>query len=178
MCKPLTEVTSQIHLCEWEDLAVITVPSDAIGENAEFVDLTKDSIDPAPGERVHCFGFPSDSGFVWDTRVINGKTEKLFAIYPGIFDGEVIPEPSFPTNQFSKELHYLVPFERAAEGKAPYGYSGSATWWESDKMPIVWHPNFKFAGTCTSWYPNPALEQVVKASVVLKFIEEVFGKAQ
>ena len=45
-------------------------------------------------------------------------------------------------------------------------------------MPIVWHPNFKFAGTCTSWYPNPALEQVVKASVVLKFIEEVFGKAQ
>ena len=25
--KPLTEVTSQIHLCEWEDLAVITVPS-------------------------------------------------------------------------------------------------------------------------------------------------------
>ena len=53
---------------------------------------------------MHCFGFPSDSGFVWDTRVINGKTEKLFAIYPGIFDGEVIPEPSFPQTSSARSF--------------------------------------------------------------------------
>jgi len=174
---PLTDATSKIHLCDWEDLAMITVPPEAIGENAEFVDLTKDWIDPPPGERVHCFGFPSDSKFVWETTVINGKTEKNLAIYPGTFEGEVIAKPSFLTDDFSEELHYLVPFERAAEGKHPHGYSGGATWWESDKMPIVWHPNFKFAGTCTSCYKNGGIEQVIKASVVRKFVEEVFGKA-
>lgn len=175
--KPLSDAASEIRLCSWEDLAVITVPPGAIGEGAEYIDLTKDWFDPPSGERVHCFGFPSDSGFVWDTRVVKGKTDKTLAIYPGIFDGQVIAKPPFPTNDFSEELHFLIPFERTKEGKAPYGYSGCAAWWESDKMPAVCRPNFKFAGTCTSWYPNAALEKVVKASVALKFIKEAFVKA-
>lgn len=175
--QPLTDVTSEIHLCGWDDLALITVPANAVGEKAEFVDLMRDWIDPSPGERVHCFGFPSDSGFVWETTVISGKTEKNLAIYPGTFEGEVIAKPCFLTDDFSEDFHYLVPFGRAAEGKHPHGYSGGATWWESNKIPIVWYPNFKFAGICTSWYRIGRVEQVVKASVVRKFIEEVFGEA-
>jgi hypothetical protein len=48
-------------------------------------------------------------------------------------------------------------------------------WWESDQKQTVWRPNFKFAGICTACYKRGSVVQVVKASVVRRFLEEVFG---
>jgi hypothetical protein len=82
-------------------------------------------------------------------------------------------------SKFSPDLHYLIPFTDAAKGKHPRGYSGAAVWWESNEPQIVWRPTFKFAGICTRcYYPDGIVEQVVKASIVRRFVEEVFGKIE
>jgi hypothetical protein len=38
-------------------------------------------------------------------------------------------------------------------------------------------PNFEFTGVCTACYKRGPVVQVVKASVVRSFLEEVFGPA-
>jgi hypothetical protein len=171
---PLTGHAS-ITRCGWEDLAVFEVDPKAAGQYVEFFDLAKDWIDPPEGERVHCFGFPSDKKIPWETKMISNKEERLLAIRPDAFDGLVKLSPDFSAKAFDPDLHYLIPFEDAAIGRDPHGYSGAATWWESDQHKIVWHADFKFAGTCTHSYKDGSFERVVKASVVRRFIEEVFG---
>jgi hypothetical protein len=174
---PIAEQNAAIHRCEWEDLALMTTIPKAVGQYVEFFDLAKDWIDPPEGERVHCFGFPSDGSIPWEIRMIGNKEERQLAVYPGLFDGAVTLSPKFITNDFDPDIHYLIPFEEAAKGKHPRGYSGAAAWWESDQQQLVWRPNFKFAGICTSCYKNGSIEQVVKASVVRRFVEEVLGPA-
>lgn len=44
---PLRADRSRIHRCEWDDLALIAVERDDLGEHVEFFDLFTDSIDPA-----------------------------------------------------------------------------------------------------------------------------------
>ncbi len=174
----VSEHNAAIHRCEWEDLALITSIPRADGpQYVEFFDLSQEWIDPGEGESLHCFGFPADSWVPWETK-LTGRTEhRSIAVSASVFYGNVIPEADFPTRGFDSKLHYLVPFIDARKSQHPRGYSGAAMWWESDQHKQVWRPAFKFAGICTSWYPKRRLEQVVKASVVRRFVEEVFGPA-
>ncbi len=100
------------------------------------------------------------------------------AITPSIFDGKVVSSPPFLARGFDQDLHYVIPFEKAEGGRHPEGYSGAATWWESDKPMKVWKPHFKFAGICTHCYKDGLFEKVVKASAVRRFVEEVLEKIQ
>ena len=172
---PLPADNAVIHRCEWDDLALIVVERGDVGEHVEFFDLRNDWIDPMEGEPVHCFGFPSDSNVPWEVFMVGNKEERTVAIYPGTFDGIVTYFPTFLPRQFDPERHYLVPFAQANEGKHPEGYSGGGAWWESDQPKLIWRPNYKFAGICTSCYKDGAFEQIVKASVVRRFVEEVLG---
>jgi hypothetical protein len=105
---PVTEQSSVIHRCEWEDLAIITTTPNSVGEYVEFFDVAKNWIDPPGGERVHCFGFPADGSIPWAAEIIGDKVERHLAIYPGVFDGPVIPLPNFKTTDFDPDRHYLI----------------------------------------------------------------------
>jgi len=178
---PLTEHSAIIHRCPWEDLALITVSSEAI-PNTEFFAMDC-CIDPAPGETVHCFGFPVDHSLVVDQQMMGSKEERTIAIYPTPFSTRVLPLPSederrFKITEFDPDSHYLVAYDNAAKGKHPGGVSGAAIWWESDQPKLIWRPHFKFAGICVACYKRGTVIQVVKASVVRRFLEEVFGPAE
>lgn len=179
---PMSVQKAVIHRCESEDLALMTTVPKAAGEHTEFFDIANRWIDPPEGEGVHCFGFPFDKGFLAGARKIGHKEEREWALYASVFSANVMGLPpeqerKFKMPDFDPELHYLIPFEDAAKGKQPHGYSGAGAWWESDEKQVVWAPNFKFAGICTCCYKKGSVEQVVKASVVRRFVEEVFGPA-
>jgi hypothetical protein len=176
---PLNDPGSIIHRCEWEDLAVVTTIPSAV-PNVEFLDFVNEWIDPPTGEVVHCLGFPFAYGQVVDKRMVGDKEERTVALQPIVFGATVLPSPTederkFKFTSFDPDAHYLVPFEDAAKGKHPRGISGAATWWETDQKRIIWRPSFKFSGACVASYKDGAVVQVVKASVVRRFLEEVFG---
>lgn len=172
---PLRADRSVIYRCDWDDLALIVVEPDQLGEHVEFFDLNNDCIDPAEGEPVHCFGFPADSYVPWETFMVGNKEERTVAVYPGTFDGVVTYSPKFLPSEFEPDRHYLVPFAGATEGKHPEGYSGGGAWWESDQPELIWRANYKFAGICTSCYRAGSYEQIVRASAVRRFVEETLG---
>ncbi len=168
---------SQIVCCEWEDLAAIVIPSNVLPK-CEFVDIQREWHDPAKGEVVHCCGFPTDHNVTVERRIIAGKEEIGIGIYPTVFSGKVMPEPSnhdlkFYITDFDKSRHYLLPYA-CSGSKHPRGVSGAAIWWETDKEMLVWRPKFKFAGTCVCTYRNGSIIQVIKASVVRRFLKEIF----
>jgi hypothetical protein len=161
-----------IHRCTWEDLALVAIDQSEAGPYAEFADLVNDWTDPAEGEIVHCCGFPIDKHILVGKRMVGNKEERDIAIRPALFTGQVFYRPNFLTRAYDPERHYLVPYDHH---KRPEGFSGAAAWWESNQPQLVWKPNFKLAGICTSCYKNGTIEQIVKASVVRRFLEEVFG---
>ncbi len=167
----------RIVFCEWEDLAAIVIPSTTLPK-CDFVDIQHAWIDPAEGELVHCCGFPSDHHVSADRKIIAGKEEIGIGIYPTVFNGKVLPQPSeddlkFRITDFDADRHYLIPYE-CSGSKHPRGISGAAVWWETDQEMLIWRPEFKFAGTCICTYKNGTVVQVIKASVVRKFLEEIF----
>ena len=179
---PMIEQKAVIHRCEWEDLALMTTIPKAVGPNVEFFDIANDWTDPSEGEVVHCFGFPSDNGQMVEKRMVGNREERTVALYSTVFSAPVLPLPTedelkFKITGFDPDRHYLVPYEDASKGKHPRGISGAAMWWESDEKQIVWRPNFEFAGVCTACYRGGTVVQVVKASVVRRFLEEIFGPA-
>jgi hypothetical protein len=178
----MSEQQAVIHRCDWEDLALMTTIPKAVGKHTEFFEIANRWIDPPEGEIVHCFGFPFDKGVLVDRRRVGPKEERGVALYASVFSADVLPLPTederkFKMPDFDPERHYLIPFADATVGRHPRGYSGAAVWWESDESQVVWAPNFKFAGICTCCYKKGSVEQVVKASVVRRFVEEVFGPA-
>jgi hypothetical protein len=169
---------SQIHLCGWEDLAAITVHAGNF-PHCDFADIRDEWIDPPEGETVHCCGFPSDHNVTVETKIVNGKVEIGVGLLPTIFDGKVLPRPTenelkFRITAFDADHHYLIPYASSAS-KHPAGYSGAAMWWEMDEQMTVWRPRFKFAGICVCTYKDGTVIQVIRASVVRRFLEETFG---
>lgn len=169
-----------IHVCDWEDLAVVTINPEKF-PGVDFTDPAKEWTDPAVAENVHCCGFPSDHSFrVNKRRVSENRLEVDLAVWPTTFSGEVLPFPPpdelrFRYPDLDIERHYLIPYELPGISQKAGGISGAAVWWESDEKQIIWRPNFKFAGICTHWYPKRARVAVVKASVVRRFLTELFG---
>ncbi len=168
---------SRIVCCEWEDLAAIIIPSTALPK-CDFVDIQREWIDAAEGELVHCCGFPTDHNVTADRKMVGEKEEIGIAVYPTVFNGKVLPQPSehdlkFYITDFDPNRHYLIPYA-CSGSKHPRGVSGAAIWWETDQEMLVWRPEFKFAGTCVCTYKNGTIIQVIKASVVRKFLKEMF----
>ncbi|MGA2697604.1 MAG: hypothetical protein ABSE92_16185 [Terriglobales bacterium] len=169
---PIRDENAAIYRCDWEDLAIIVIDPAQAGPYTEFVDIENDWIDPAEKEVVHCCGFPIDKHILVGSRWVGKKEERGIAIRPDLFSGEVFYYPNFLTDDYAPEKHYLVPYDHP---KRPEGFSGAAAWWESDQHKQIWKPDFKFAGVCTHEYKDGTIERLVKASVVRKFLEEVFG---
>jgi hypothetical protein len=177
---PLSEHNVTIQRCEWEDIALATTTQKSVGSNVEFFDLAASWADPPEGEAVHCLGFPVSHGVLSETKQIGSVTQKTVVLVPVYFSGEVLPYPTedelkFKITAFDPARHYLIPFEPAKQGKQPHGVSGAAAWIESKESHVVWAPRFRFAGICTVCYKNGTIEQVVKASAVRHFLQEVFG---
>jgi hypothetical protein len=170
----LRDPQASIRQCDWEDLAIIELDPSEAGPYTEFFDIGASWIDPAEGELVHCCGFPIDKHVPLGSRMVGTKTEYDIALRPTVFSGAVRHQPNFLAKNFDPEQHYLVPYERQ-DSKHPKGFSGAAAWWESDQPQEVWKPNLIFAGICTSCYKDGAIEQIVKASAVRRFLEEVLG---
>jgi hypothetical protein len=105
---------SRIVYCEWEDLAAIIVPSTALPK-CDFVDIQQEWIDPTEGELVHCCGLPTDHNVTADRKMIGEKEEIGIAVYPTVFNGKVLPQPSehdlkFYITDFEPNRHYLIPY--------------------------------------------------------------------
>jgi hypothetical protein len=173
---------SEIFRCDWEDLAVIVLP-DSVFSHAEFVNIRTAWIDPTKGEIVHCCGFPSDHRVTVGRKVVSQQREEIdLGIYPTAFGGGVMPVPSdrdrkFHITEFNPRRHYLIPY-KSSTSKHPRGMSGAATWWEKGDEMLVWRPEFKFAGTCLATYKKGTVIQVVKASIVIRFLCEALGKVR
>jgi hypothetical protein len=170
---------SRIVCREWEDLAAIVVPATALPK-CDFVNIQRDWTDPAEGELVHCCGFPTDHNVTADRKMVGEKEEIDVAVYPTVFNGKVLPQPSehdfkFYITDFDTSRHYLIPYA-CSGSKHPRGVRGAAIWWETDQEMLVWRPEFKFAGTCVCMYRNGTIIQVIKASVVRRFLEEILGR--
>jgi hypothetical protein len=175
---------SEIHYCEWEDLAAITLPdSFRVGELANIGD---EWADPPEGSMVGCIGFPIDHNVTVDHRRVGDKDEVGLGLLPVFLDTDVLPQPSADDRKFKitdhdEERHYLVAYTSNLSRQA-HGMSGAAIWMPNIKG-IVWTPNFRFAGTCINTFnkgykahQGPVV-QVVKASIVRRFLEEKFGGA-
>lgn len=177
----IRDPSAVLHRCQWEDLTLITINLDETKSHTEFFDIANEWIDPPEGDRVHCCGFPLDRSFIFDRKMIGVHEERSLGLSPFVFDGRVLPSPTeaerkFKITKFDAKNHYLISFEDAAKGFQPDGYSGGAVWWEcDDKQPLVWKPTFKFAGLCSCCYEKGAKEQIIKASAVRRFLEEVYG---
>lgn len=167
---------SQILHCEWEDLSAIVLPDGSFPQS-EFVDIESKWIDPPADEMVHCCGFPSDHNVVVERKKTGKKEEIGLGIYPTVFGAKVMHQPNehdskFYFPDFNPDDHYLIPYVSSGS-KHPGGISGSATWWETDEPMLIWRPNFKFAGICVAAYKKGTVVQVIKASVVLRFLREI-----
>ena len=165
-----------IQRCEWEDLALLDVLPDSLGANVEFVDIATSWIDPPEGERVHGVGFPISDGILASSKQIGGVNYRSVMLSPIVFFGEVSHQPTFLTNDFNSDRHYLFSYELAKQGSSPPGISGAAAWVQEEPKGPVWAPTFTFAGICTHAYKD-RIERVLKASIVRQFLEEIFGPA-
>jgi len=174
----LNDADAVIHRCEWEDIAVITVCSDALGPHLEFFDVENSWTDPAEGQIVSGIGYPLSSSVRFGARV-GPVLEQAVLLSPTPFNGQVLPNPvgdelKFKFGGFDSERHYLIPYEHAEKGMRPEGISGAGVWLEDGQRSMIWTARFKFAGICTSCYRG-TVERIVKASVVRQFLTEVFG---
>jgi hypothetical protein len=177
---------SNIHLCGWEDIAVVTIPGPAF-DGSEPVDIENEWADPPENEIVIGTGFPTDNHVEIDQTQIGNRTEIGIGLIPITFHGPILPLPTdydlkFHITDHDSARHYLVPYE-STSSTHPAGVSGAAIWWEpeSKEVPVVWTPHLHFAGMCLAVYMKgyshrrgPVI-QVIKASVVRRFLEETFG---
>jgi hypothetical protein len=175
--------TSVIHRCQWEDLALVTVDSKQFPD-VEFTDPGAVWTDPAQGENVNCCGFPADHSVrINQRRVSADRAEVDLAVWPTAFGGQVLAFPTaeqikFYYSDLNSDRHYLVAYDGAGVSKHPRGVSGAAVWWEPENVELVWRPNFRFAGTVTHSHRSGSVIRVVKASVVRRFLAEVFGNIE
>lgn len=171
--------TATIHRCQWEDLAIIALSKkpETLGPYIEFAALDTSWVDPQEKQMVLGLGYPTSTGVVREQQ--RGLAiQKYVLLNPVGFSGEVLANATGGYyKQFDSESHYLMPFEPTRTGKHPRGISGAAAWVQSGAQQIVWTPNLCFAGIYTCAYKDDgSIVQVVKASVVRKFLAEVFGK--
>jgi len=159
-------------------LALLRVPPQSLGEEVEFVDMEASWIDAPEGEMVHGVGFPISDGVLTDSQQVGGVNYRTVMLMPVVFFGRVSHQPTFLAAGFDGDRHYLFSYQLADEGSLPPGISGAAAWVQGQPEGPIWTPTFTFAGICTHAYKDGRVERVTKASIVRRFLEEVFGAAQ
>jgi len=177
-CEPvqLADPSATIHRCEFADLAVVTMTQAALGPMLEFFDAVTSWHDPSEGERVFGVGYPVSYGVEVDRRRIGSELERSIVLSPVYFNGIVQPSASGRYfGDFDPQRDFLIPYEHGKGGRHPKGISGAAVWVQSNDVHQVWAARYRFAGICTSCYRDGTVEQIVKASVVRRFLTEVFG---
>ena len=154
---------------------MLTIRQDSLGRDVDFVDIGRSCVDPAVGELVVGLGYPVSSALVTGKQV-GTELRKAVLLPPLPFCGPVLsPTEGDAFRDFDPTKHYLIPYALAKQGKHPRGISGAAVWTEVNQEQKIWVPKFEFAGICTSCYKNGTIGQIVKASVVRRFLVEVFG---
>jgi hypothetical protein len=130
---------------------------------------------PVEGEIVAGVGYPVAVSVRFQHQV-GSVIEGNIVLSPTPFTGTVLPAASGRYfGGFDPARHYLTTYEPTEEGTHPGGISGAAVWIESRESQVVWTPRLKFAGVCTSCFQDGTVEQIVRASVVLQFLTDVFG---
>jgi hypothetical protein len=170
----LNDISAKVFRCDYEDLALITSKIDGLGPHLEFFNLTK-SYDPHEHEHVVGLGYPVSSGTIFQ-RQRSSNLEKAVLLSPVGFGGKVLSaNTGGKFSGFNPAMHYLIEYEPGKQGKHPKGISGAAVWSMDSATSTIWVPRLKFSGICTSAYKNGTIEKMVKASVVNRFLREVFG---
>ena len=147
----------------------------ALGPLVEFFDFSNWS-DPVQNQFVAGIGYPTSNSVILEEGRVRGVIERAVVLSPTPFGGEVLSSDKRKAfRQFDPDRHLLIPYEPAKDGKLPDGISGAAVWTESDHRHPVWSAKYRFAGICTSSYKGGTIEQVVKASVMRKFLADVLG---
>jgi hypothetical protein len=138
--------------------------------------LTK-YLDPLQGQYVSTIGFPLHGRFSLAVEQVGDHEIRTEALAPAVWEAEVLAAPNALLEGFDPENQYLVDHRKADadKDKTPHGYSGAAMWSLSPEPNLVWHPVIVFSGVCTHYYRKRNIERVVKASTVVRFIDEVFG---
>jgi hypothetical protein len=176
-------LANEMHFCEWEDLAALPVSDDRLGEFEEIEDRWSD---PNVGDGVVSLGMPSDNRIVLGQQSYGNKTDLVVGLMPTSIDVDVLPPPTaddlkYKVPQHDPQRRYLVPYD-SPHSEVAHGMSGAGVWVpQMSNLPSLWTPTFAFAGICISVYEKgysahkgPVIE-VVKASVVRKFLIETFG---
>jgi hypothetical protein len=172
-----------MHFCGWEDLAALLVSDDRLGEFTEIDDRWSD---PNVGEGVISVGMPSDNHMVLGQQAYGNKTDVVVGLMPTSIEVDVLPSPTaddlkYKLSRHNAQQQYLVPYD-SPHSEDAQGMSGAGVWVpQMSNLPGLWRPAFTFAGICISVYEKgysahkgPVIE-VVKASVVQKFLVETFG---
>lgn len=168
-----------IHRCDWEDLAAVSVQPEEFPD-LDYFDVASNSFDPPADEWINVCGFPSDHRVTVEKRLVGRKEEVDIALYATVFSSKVLPPPSADDIKFlfdglEPQSHFLLEYNIKHQSQHPRGFSGAAALWESDEKHLVWRPNFKFAGTVTHSHRNGSLIRVVRAPLVLRFLQETLS---
>jgi hypothetical protein len=180
---PGETLSGEVHRCRWEDLAVLTVPDDHFGD---FVEIGEDWTDPNVGDGVASVGLPSDNNMMLDQRSYGNRIDIVVGLLPTLLQVNVLPQPDLNDMKYNVPEHvaerqFLVKYDSPHSVKA-HGMSGTGVWVPTMmNLQGVWRPSYSFAGICINVWSKgysacrgPVVE-VVKASIVRKFLEETFG---
>jgi len=172
----ILEADTSIHRCNYEDLAVITLPrAGVLGSYLEFFDFSTPQVEVEEGQRVVGMGYPVASATMFG-RQVGREHQRAVLLCPIVFGGNILATSIGERfRDFNPDRHYLMQYERGIEGEHPRGISGAAAWLWDPSENAIWTPRFEFAGICTSCYREGTIEKIVKASVVCEFLAETFG---
>jgi hypothetical protein len=173
----------KIDRCEWEDIAVLTIDPSAMA-NAEFFDFNSGWNDPTNGDPIYGLGFPTDNHVPVHIERTKEVEHHLLGLIPTIFSSMVIPKPNSLLESLTAELpydpdrHFLISWDVDDEKLGMKGFSGAATWTDRPvKDKELWSPKLFLTGMVTHYYARIKVGRMIKASVLKKFLEEVFGPA-
>ena len=176
--KPM-EIDS-IFRCTWEDMAVLTVALTQL--KAEPHKLKSAWADPPEGAIIQSLGFPTYNPLPLGIEQIGEQEQRTIGLTPTIWDAKVVPPPSaweesFLVNYpYDSGKHFLTEWKPTDPRMGLKGFSGAAAWTlVSVPSGELWSTKLLFAGMCTHYYRDKGLGRMIKASVVLKFLEEVLG---
>lgn len=172
----LRDSTAIIHRCEWEDLALIAMPPDALSTFIEFFDM-RASADPAENDPLIGMGYPLSSKLILQNRGQADPIERAIVLSPTPFSGVVLPASRGKLfKNFDPDHHFLMEYDPAKDGHHPSGISGAAVWTRHERRQDVWSVTVEFAGVCSSCYRDGKIEQVIRASSVCRFLREALGE--
>jgi hypothetical protein len=171
-----------IERCPWEDMAVLTVAPKHIP--AELHKLKSAWADPQVGTIIQSLGFPTYNPLPLGIKQAGEREERTIGLTPTAWEGMVVPPPPpweesyFIDYPYDSEKHFLTEWKPTDPHMGLKGFSGAAAW-SLTSIPSgeLWSTKLLFAGMCTHYYPGKKLGRMIRASVVVKFLEEALGSA-